>query len=108
VRKLASHGVVGLDGAVKKVPKGLLVGAGHPQIQGAGVEVGPQSSGARPLGTATDAIGVERVPVRVEPLDAIGFTAPLMIQEGLDYGHPVALAGLHLRLRPIDGIDLRL
>ena len=68
-------GVVLLDGAVEQVPERLLVGLGHPQVEGAGVEVGAQAGGVGARRAAADAVGVERVAVRVEPLHAVGLAA---------------------------------
>jgi hypothetical protein len=101
-------GVVLLDGAVEQVPEGPLVGLGHPQLEGAGVEVGTQAAGVRARGTAADAVGVEGVAVGVEPADSVGLATPPAVEERLHPGHPVALAGLHLRGRPVDGVDLGL
>jgi hypothetical protein len=44
--------------------------------------------------------------VRVEPLHAVGPACPLGVEECLDPGHAVALPGLHLGGRPVDGVDL--
>jgi hypothetical protein len=89
--------VVLLYGAVEQVPERLLVGLGHPQVKGAGVEVGAQTGGVGARRTAADAVGVERVAVGVEPPHALGLAAPLRVQEGLHPRHPVALTSLHLR-----------
>ena len=89
--------VVLLDGAVEQVAEGLLVGARHPQVERAGVEVGAEAAGVRAGRAAADAVGVERVPVGVEPLHAVGLVGPLVVEERLDPRHAVALARLHLR-----------
>ena len=89
-------GVVGLDIAVEQMAEGLLVGLGHPQVEGAGVEVRAQAVGVGALGSAADSVGVEGVAIRVEPLGPVGFARPLGVEEGLDDGHAIALAGLHL------------
>ena len=90
-------GVVVLDGAVEEVPEGLLVGLGHPQVEGAGVAVRAEATGVCARRPPTDAVRVEGVAVRVEPLHAVGLVLPLAVEERLDGGHPVALPGLHLR-----------
>ena len=90
--------VVLLDGAVEQVPERLLVGLGHPQVEGAGVEVGAQAGGVGARRAAADAVGVERVAVGVEPLHAVGLAASTgVFRKRLHAGHPVALTGLHLR-----------
>src|SRR4051794_29493862 len=63
--------VVLLHGAVEQVLEGLLVGAGHPQVERAGVEVSAQTAGVGAGRATADAVGVERVAVGVEPLHAV-------------------------------------
>jgi hypothetical protein len=68
--------------------------------------VGAEPGRVRAGRATADAIGVERVAGRVEPLDAVRLAGPLRVQERLDPRHPLALAGLHLRRRPVDRVDL--
>ena len=96
------------DGAVEEVAEGLLVGLGHPEVEGAGVKVGAETAGVGTFGAATDAVGIERVAVRVEPLDAFGLVLPLAVQKRLDTGHTIALSSLHLSRGPVDRVDLGL
>src|SRR4029077_201763 len=72
------------------------------------VEVRAEAAGADPRRAAGDAIGVQRVPLRIEPLHAAGFVLPLAVEECLHAGHPVALPSLHLGPRPVDRVDLGL
>ena len=73
--------VVLLDGAVEQVAEGLLVGARHPQVERAGVEVGAQAVGIRSGRTTANTVGVERIVVGVKPLHAIGLVRPLPVEE---------------------------
>ena len=99
-------GVVLLDGAVEQVAEGLLVSLGHPQVEGAGVEVGAEAGRVGALRAAADAVRVQRVAVRVEPLHAVGLVLPLAVEERLDRAIRSLLAGLHLGRRPVDRVDL--
>ena len=101
-------GVVLLHGAVEQVPEGLLVGAGHPQVERARVEVAAQPGRTGPGWPTPDAVRVQRVAARVEPLHAVRLVPPQPVEEPLDPGHLVALPGFHLRPGPVDGVDLRL
>ena len=66
----------------------------------------PRPFELRSFGTAADPVRVERVAVRVEPLHPVGLVAPLAVEERLDGRRAVALPGLHLRLGPVDRVDL--
>src|SRR3984957_17317643 len=99
--------VVPLDRPVEQVPERLLIRLGHPQVEGAGVQMGPEPIGVGARRPAADAVRVERVAVRVEPRRALGVVLPLAVEESPHPGHPVALAGLHLGPGPVDRVDLR-
>ena len=58
--------------------------------------MGAETGRVGALRAAADAVRVQRVPVRVEPLHALGLVLPLAVEETLDLRHPVVLAGLHL------------
>ena len=58
--------------------------------------MGAQAARVSSRRAAADTVGVQRVPVRVEPLHTPGFVLPLAVEETLDPCHPVVLAGLHL------------
>ena len=100
--------VVLLDRAVEQVPERALVGLGHPQIEGAGIEVGAQTGGVRARGPAPDPVRVEAVAVGLEPHHTVGLVTPATVEERLHAGHALALAGLHLGGRPVDRVDLGL
>ena len=100
--------IVGGDIAGEQVPEVALVALRHPEVEGAGIEMGAEARRARAGGPTSDAVGVERGAIRVEPASALGLAGPAGVQERLDGGHPGMLARLHLRRRPVDRVELRL
>ncbi len=53
--------------------------------------------------TAADTVRVDDAHIRVKPLLSITFKCPQTIEKRLRIRHFFTLAGLHLRLRPVDG-----
>ena len=92
---------------VKHVGEDLLVGGEQPALQrtGIGMRAQPLRGGSRR--TAANAVRVNDADVRIEPALAVLLKAPQAVEEGLRRRHFIALAGLHLRGRPVDGIDFR-
>ena len=84
--------VVGGDVTGEQVPEMLLVALGHPQVQGAGIQVGAQTTGGgRPAGGGGSDRGRGCRP-RDPTTGDRGVGDPLGVQEGLDAG-PSAGAG---------------
>ena len=108
VRCAASHGSYSSTRPVEQMAERPLRRARHPQIERARIEVRAESTRVRARRAAPDSIRIDRVASRIEPLRAVRFTDPLLVEKPLHVRHLIALAGLHLGARPVDGIDLRL
>lgn len=66
-----------------------------------------QSFGCGARRAAADAIRVNDADIRIKPSLAVVLYLPQTVEERLRQRHLFTLAGLHLRLRPVDRIDFR-
>ncbi|CSE33141.1 Uncharacterised protein [Shigella sonnei] len=92
--------------AIKDVGENALIRWKQPAFQRPGVGMRSKTFGGRSGRTAADTVRVDDAHIRVKPLLSITFKCPQTIEKRLRIRHFFTLAGLHLRLRPVDGVNL--
>src|SRR5699024_2460133 len=92
--------------AVKDVGENALIRWKQPAFQCPGVGMRSKTFGGRSGRTAADTVRVDDAYIRVKPLLSITFKCPQTIEKRLRIRHFFTLASLHLRLRPVDGVNL--
>lgn len=92
--------------AIKDVGENALIRWKQPAFQCPGVGMRSKTFGGRSGRTAADTVRVDDAHIRVKPLLSITFKCPQTIEKRLRIRHFFTLAGLHLRLRPVDGVNL--
>ena len=93
--------------AIENMSKDLLICRKKPAFQRAGIRMRAQPFRRGSRRSTANAVRVNNADIRVKPLFTFACKGPQTIEERLCIGHFFTLAGLHLRLGPVDGVDFR-